>query len=82
METAIAHGIAMAERIMRKMVRYVRIESELARIEDHLYGVHNVYKVCQIVIREAVQLWAYIVILEDEHYELYPPRAFDNERRL
>ena len=42
---------------------------------DHIY----VYKAGQIVMSESGQEWTYIVIFEDERYEPYPLRAFDNE---
>ena len=42
--------------------------------------VHTyVYKACQIVMSEAEQQWTYCVMFDDEHYEPYPPRAFDCE---
>ena len=42
---------------------------------EHTY----VYKACQIVVSEAGQQWTYLVIFGDEHYEPYPPRAYDCE---
>jgi len=44
---------------------------------DHIY----VYKAGQIVMSESRQVWTYIVIFEDKHYEPHPPRAFDCEEK-
>ena len=38
-----------------------------------------VYKACRIILNEAGQVWTYRVIFEEEHYEPFPLRAFDNE---
>ena len=42
---------------------------------EHIY----VYTACQIVMSETGQQWTYCVMFDDEHYEPYPPRAFDSE---
>jgi hypothetical protein len=42
---------------------------------DHTY----VYKAGQIIMTETGQQWIYCVIFEDERYEPFPPRIFDNE---
>ena len=59
-------------------MRYLRIDlNSFAStvMSEHVY----VYKACQIVMSETAQQWTYIVIFEDEHYELYPPRTFNSE---
>ena len=38
-----------------------------------------VYKACQIVVSETGQRWTYRVIFENEHYEPFPLRSFNNE---
>jgi hypothetical protein len=61
------------------MMRYIGWNPELfaSRLmsPEHTY----VYKACQIVMSEVEQQWTYCVMFDDEHYEPYPPRAFDCE---
>lgn len=80
METGVAEVVAVAERNMRTMMRCTQTKSEFVCIDHMSETCSYVYKACQIIIQSnAESLWTYVVILEDEHYEPFPARAFDCE---